>query len=688
MKAQRGRRYLVLPITLLATLPALAQEEFVGPFASWTNVHTYGATGNGVTDDSAALQSALADLGLPGHSPVLYFPPGTYAVSSRLLLSGQIHVSIVGESPDSVRIQWKGPSHASVLRLNGVAYSKISRITFDGGGKASVLVDQSWDGQKPHFDTGNEYSDDVFTGASIGIRGGDLGLGFAETSVVRSKFLSLNTGIALKNFNALDLWVWDSLFDHCGTGITNNPGAGNWHVYNSTFLYSGFADNSIGNTGGFSFIGNYSVGSRPFLAASKTFNPAWITVQANLIDSASPAPILIRNQGPLLLLDNVIGSIGSMAPGVSASSLSDTDVVSAGNRFAATTGVSVVGRVASVDDGTKQSNRFVAPALIPTPPNLNRTIFEVPAGATSDTIQAAVDDAAKLSGHRPVVHVPWGQFAGVSVTVPPTDMQVIGDGFGSELHGTVTLLGPASHVIVRDVSVFGPGVGDGIVLKGADQSGGRVFLQQVQAAYSATNIVYDGLARSTLEARDLGHMSASGTSIKVLGTGKVNIVSGASSNNASYSVSGGQLLVRDMWYEGREPAAGFLSATDGSTVTIVGSRVALPYGFKTPAFDFARFTGIAAVLANFEDDRVVISGPGTGQVLVAGVLGPNRYYFQNRSSAQAVLLNSKHVFQRSRDGQHHCFQSGQLRPGLPACCTGSSATRTSGSRSGFTSRRD
>jgi hypothetical protein len=128
----------------------------------------------------------------------------------------------------------------------------------------------------------------------------------------------------------------------------------------------------------------------------------------------------------------------------------------------------------------------------------------------------------------------------------------------------------------------------------------------------------------------------------VLGAGKVNIFSGASSNNAScYSVSGGRLLVRDTWYEGR--GGGFLSASDGSTVTVTGSRVALAYGLSSPAFDFARFTGIAALLADSEEDRVVVSGPGTGKLLVAGVVGPNRYYFQNQSSAQAVLLNGKRV---------------------------------------------
>jgi hypothetical protein len=273
------------------------------------------------------------------------------------------------------------------------------------------------------------------------------------------------------------------------------------------------ADNSIGHTGGFSFIGNYSAGSSPFLAAGSTFNPAWMTVQANTINSRSPAPILIRNQGPLLLLDNIVGSIGSAPPGVSASSRSDLDVVSAGNRFAAAAGVSVRGRLTSVDDMTRQSNRFAAPAPMPTPRNLKRTIFEVPAGAASGVIQGAIDSAARLNGHRPVVHIPWGQFTGVSIAVPPTDMQIVGDGYATELRGTVKLLGPASHVIMRDLSVIGSRAGDGILLQGADQSGGRVFLQQVQAASSAANIVYDGLTKSTLEARDIDHKGSSGTSI-------------------------------------------------------------------------------------------------------------------------------------------------------------------------------
>src|SRR5437879_4249686 len=63
------------PIALQSAQPALSipaqGDEFFGPFPSWTSVKSsYRAAGDGVADDTAAIQQGLNDLGANGHSPV------------------------------------------------------------------------------------------------------------------------------------------------------------------------------------------------------------------------------------------------------------------------------------------------------------------------------------------------------------------------------------------------------------------------------------------------------------------------------------------------------------------------------------------------------------------------------------------------------------------------------------------
>jgi hypothetical protein len=85
------------------------------PAGFMTSVKTYGAVGDGVTDDTAAIQAALADgrssttqdyYGLP---KALYFPPGTYLVHDTLEWVGCC-----------VTLQGAGPG-ASVIRLEPAA---------------------------------------------------------------------------------------------------------------------------------------------------------------------------------------------------------------------------------------------------------------------------------------------------------------------------------------------------------------------------------------------------------------------------------------------------------------------------------------------------------------------------------------------------------------------------------------
>ena len=69
-------------------------------YRAHTSVTEYGATGDGVTDDTAAVQAALA--ATPGGS--VYFPPGSYRLTESLTVSAG--TSISGADASSVLLDW------------------------------------------------------------------------------------------------------------------------------------------------------------------------------------------------------------------------------------------------------------------------------------------------------------------------------------------------------------------------------------------------------------------------------------------------------------------------------------------------------------------------------------------------------------------------------------------------------
>lgn len=75
------------------TIPQLGESPFApAGYKVWRNVMDYGAKGDGVTDDTAAIQLAISDGGRCGAScpsssvypATVYFPAGTYLVSSSI----------------------------------------------------------------------------------------------------------------------------------------------------------------------------------------------------------------------------------------------------------------------------------------------------------------------------------------------------------------------------------------------------------------------------------------------------------------------------------------------------------------------------------------------------------------------------------------------------------------------------
>ncbi|HKX73157.1 MAG TPA: right-handed parallel beta-helix repeat-containing protein [Candidatus Saccharimonadales bacterium] len=95
-------------------------EAYVGKGDLVINVKDYGATGDGSTDDTAAIAGAVAAL---TSGSTLYFPGGTY-VTSQVLLSGKSNFKITGAG---ATIRGSNTANA-VLRLSTCTFFEVSGL--------------------------------------------------------------------------------------------------------------------------------------------------------------------------------------------------------------------------------------------------------------------------------------------------------------------------------------------------------------------------------------------------------------------------------------------------------------------------------------------------------------------------------------------------------------------------------
>src|SRR5947208_14541849 len=88
------------------------------------NVKEFGAVGDGVTDSTAAIQAAIAAIADGG---TLYFPTGTYRVSSTIDLSSKQAVTVLG---DSVR---SGAANIGSVIAGNIIGTLVKYVPFGSG---------------------------------------------------------------------------------------------------------------------------------------------------------------------------------------------------------------------------------------------------------------------------------------------------------------------------------------------------------------------------------------------------------------------------------------------------------------------------------------------------------------------------------------------------------------------------
>lgn len=211
-----------------ADIPSLSRTEH----SDWINVQTEvspAAVGNGIADDTAALQAALNFFDENAHgAKVVYLPPGTYRITSTLIWPSSVGCNLIGHGRDTI-ILWDGANNSRMMRSNGGSQSRFDGITWDANNRNTIAVNHNAD---LRFEASPSHYNSAYLNASFGIQGNTGGGGTKASS---------------------EMFIENCLFENCGVGIDFSK---SFNYYNEVILRCEFRNNGFGVTfgGGYGYV--------------------------------------------------------------------------------------------------------------------------------------------------------------------------------------------------------------------------------------------------------------------------------------------------------------------------------------------------------------------------------------------------------------------------------------------------
>jgi hypothetical protein len=219
--------------------PAIGRPVVGAALPGMIDVKSYGALGNGTSDDAAAIQRAL-DANCDGRTPkTLYFPAGTYRIASTLYLNHHSGGSCRTRRPPGGWIAGAGSSRTiiamdpaakrGVLASDGLAFATVQGITF------KTWAWRTGDPQEPNVDLEmypgyiatqqNNFYDVVFDGGYAAFATGvrlPTGAQCSSMVVFGGTFANARFGLVSGHYNALANGVYG------GTFRDNDIALGSW----------------------------------------------------------------------------------------------------------------------------------------------------------------------------------------------------------------------------------------------------------------------------------------------------------------------------------------------------------------------------------------------------------------------------------------------------------------------------
>lgn len=398
------------------------------PRSDWVNVRAAGAKGDGVADDTDAIQQVfnqLSDKPPKGitRQHVAYFPPGKYRITRTLSITESGGGWVVGHGRSTV-IFWDGEAGGRMFWSNGSHYVCYEGLTWDGRGKASMLVEHQ---SHSYYETWVRYLHCAFlNGRDFGVVVGHGGatVESAELWFNNCLFSNCGEGASFLQFNDYDNIFDGCEFDRCGTGV--HAVRGNWQIRGCRFQESRVSDvkqDNISHACALRFC--VSKGSRRFLEVCADSVPMPMQIEGCRVEgwTAADGAISFGHPGPVTLFDCAFEK--PVVPGapvaMTAKGIAQT-IVHSSNTVPPGQALLQAGPLAQVTEIPAGKRKPVLPASghaffrdqarIPGKVFDAKTDFGAKGNGTTDdtdAIQQAID-AARSFGKNAIAYLPGGNY--------------------------------------------------------------------------------------------------------------------------------------------------------------------------------------------------------------------------------------------------------------------------------------